>query len=63
MAVTGGYVNSQPRREFFAIMDAANVDSKGFCSTLVDLKQEIAVWLRRTTLLIPGANDGDRETA
>src|SRR5574340_756107 len=30
VAVTAGYIHDQPRREFFAKMDAANVDLKGF---------------------------------
>ena len=30
VAVTAGYVNDEPRREFFSYMDAANVDLKAF---------------------------------
>ena len=30
VAVTAGYITPEPRREFFAKMDAANVDLKGF---------------------------------
>jgi pyruvate formate lyase activating enzyme len=30
VAVTAGYINDAPRRAFFAHMDAANVDLKGF---------------------------------
>ncbi|MEI8633128.1 hypothetical protein P4S72_16095 [Vibrio sp. PP-XX7] len=30
VAVTAGYINDQPRREFFRSMDAANVDLKAF---------------------------------
>src|SRR6185369_17185307 len=30
VAVTAGYMHAQPRREFYAKMDAANVDLKGF---------------------------------
>jgi pyruvate formate lyase activating enzyme len=30
VAVTAGYIHDQPRREFFAKMDAANVDLKAF---------------------------------
>jgi pyruvate formate lyase activating enzyme len=79
VAVTAGYVAAEARAEFFAHMDAANVDLKGFtdhfyhdlCSgkldavleTLVYLKRETAVWLEITTLLIPGENDGDDEIA
>ncbi len=77
VAVTAGYINDAPRRDFFAHMDAANVDLKGFteafyrdvCAaglspvldTLRYLKHETAVWFELTTLLIPGLNDGDAE--
>ncbi|HSF48403.1 MAG TPA: AmmeMemoRadiSam system radical SAM enzyme, partial [Burkholderiales bacterium] len=77
VAVTAGYMHDQPRREFYAKMDAANVDLKGFtevfykklCSaelkpvldTLVYLKQGTRVWFEITTLLIPGKNDSDDE--
>jgi pyruvate formate lyase activating enzyme len=77
VAVTAGYVCEAPRREFFAVIDAANVDLKGFTDafyhevcgahlepvldTLVYLKRETDVWLELTTLLIPGENDSDEE--
>ena len=77
VAVTAGYIHAQPRREFYAKMDAANVDLKGFTDefyvklcgahlqpvldTLVYLKHETDVWLEITTLLIPGKNDSDEE--
>lgn len=77
VAVTAGYVHAAPRREFFAGMDAANVDLKGFtesfyqklCSaslapvldTLQYLVHETRCWLEITTLLIPGENDGTVE--
>ena len=77
VAVTAGYINDAPRREFFAHMDAANVDLKGFteafyrdvCAgelapvldTLRYLKHETSVWFELTTLLIPGLNDSDAE--
>jgi len=73
VAVTAGYISPEPRDEFFAAMDAANVDLKAFterfykklCTgalapvldTLVYLKRETAVWFEVTTLLIPGEND------
>jgi pyruvate formate lyase activating enzyme len=79
MAVTAGYVGAQARREFFAHMDAANVDLKAFTDefyvklcgarlqpvldTLVYLRQETDVWFEITTLLIPGRNDSDDELA
>ncbi len=77
VAVTAGYVHDAARREFFANVDATNVDLKGFtdsfyhklCSgrlqpvldTLRYLKRETSVWLEITTLLIPGENDSDAE--
>ena len=79
VAVTAGYINPEPRRELYAVMDAANVDLKGFTEdfyakvtgahlapvldTLVYLKRETTVWFELTTLLIPGHNDSDRELA
>ncbi len=77
VAVTAGYINPEPRREFFAHMDAANVDLKGFTEafyqkicgadlqtvldTLVYLRRETKVWFELTTLLIPGENDSEDE--
>jgi pyruvate formate lyase activating enzyme len=77
VAVTAGEVCPEPRREFYAQMDAANVDLKGFteqfyhevCAghlapvleTLQYLKHETDVWFEITTLLIPGENDADDE--
>ena len=67
----------EPRRDFYAHMDAANVDLKGFTEefyrkicgghlepvkeTLVYLKRETDVWFEITTLLIPELNDSDLE--
>jgi len=77
VAVTAGYISPEPRREFYATMDAANVDLKGFTEkfyekvthsrlapvldTLAYLRHETTVWFEITTLLIPGANDSDAE--
>lgn len=77
VAVTAGYIEPEPRREFFAAMDAANVDLKAFtddfyhrlCSgrlspvldTLRYLRYETDVWFEITTLLIPGENDSSDE--
>jgi len=77
VAVTAGYMHAEPRREFYAKIDAANVDLKAFTDdfyvkltgahlapvldTLKYLKQETAVWFEITTLLIPGKNDSDAE--
>ena len=77
VAVTAGYICPRPREEFFAAIDAANVDLKAFTerfyrnicgaelapvlATLVYLRRETRVWLEITTLLIPGENDSDAE--
>jgi pyruvate formate lyase activating enzyme len=77
VAVSAGYISSEPRTEFFRHMDAANIDLKGFtdgfyrnlCSarlapvleTLEYLKHETNVWFEVTTLLIPGENDSAAE--
>jgi pyruvate formate lyase activating enzyme len=77
VAVTAGYINPDARKEFFAHMDAANVDLKAFtgsfynklCSadldsvldTLQYLRSENRTWLEITTLLIPGENDSEAE--
>jgi len=77
VAVTAGYIHAEPRREFFAKMDAVNMDLKAFTDefyvkltgarlqpvldSLVYLKHETDVWLEITTLLIPGRNDSDAE--
>ncbi len=77
VAVTAGYLREAPRREFFAKMDAANVDLKGFTDdfyvkltgahlqpvldTLAYVHHETNCWLEITTLLIPGYNDSDSE--
>ena len=77
VAVTAGYIEPEPRREFFAAVDAANVDLKAFderfyhqltgahlapvLDTLEYLVHETEVWVELTTLLIPGENDTDGE--
>ena len=64
VAVTAGYIGEKAREEFFASMDAANVDLKGFteafykrlCTghldavleTLEYLKHETSVWFEIT---------------
>jgi pyruvate formate lyase activating enzyme len=75
VAVTNGYITATARREVFALLDAANVDLKGFSEafyaeqaqahlapvldTLRWIARETGIWLEITTLLIPGLNDGD----
>ncbi len=77
VAVTAGYIHPEPRREFYAKMDAANVDLKAFTEefyqkltashlqpvldTLRYLVKETQVFTEITTLLIPGHNDSDDE--
>jgi pyruvate formate lyase activating enzyme len=77
VAVTAGYIGTDARRDFYAKMDAANVDLKGFTDefyvklcgarlkpvldTLVYLRHETDVWFEITTLLIPGKNDSSEE--
>ena len=77
VAVTAGYIHDAPRREFYAKMDAANIDLKGFTddfyvkltgghlqsalNTLSYVHHNTDCWLEITTLLIPGRNDSDAE--
>ncbi|OAN48044.1 radical SAM protein [Paramagnetospirillum marisnigri] len=77
VAVTAGYIKPEARAEFYAHMDAANVDLKAFTEdfyhktcgghleavkeTLVYLRHETKVWFEITTLLIPGENDSPAE--
>jgi pyruvate formate lyase activating enzyme len=77
VAVSAGYMCAEPRVEFYAHMDAANIDLKAFtegfykklCTgalqpvleTLEYIRHETKVWLEITTLLIPGHNDGPAE--
>jgi pyruvate formate lyase activating enzyme len=77
VAVTAGYMHAEPRRDFYARMDAANVDLKGFTEafyfkqtgahlapvldTLQCIVHETKCWLEITTLLIPGHNDSNAE--
>jgi pyruvate formate lyase activating enzyme len=77
VAVTAGYIEDEPRVEFFADMDAANVDLKSMneafyrevasahlqpvLDTIEYLVRETPVWVEVTTLLVPGRNDSDDE--
>lgn len=77
VAVTAGYIEPEPRAEFFRHMDAANIDLKAFTErfywkltgahlqsvleTLEYVHHETDTWLELTTLLIPGENDSDQE--
>jgi len=77
IAVTAGSINPTPRAEFFAAMDAANIDLKSFdagfyrrlcggrldavLDTLRYVVRETSCWVEVTTLVIPGRNDSDAE--
>lgn len=77
VAVTSGYINSEPAKDFFKYMDAANIDLKAFSQnfykknclahiepvleTIKYVKNETDCWLELTTLLIPDENDSDYE--
>ena len=77
VAVSSGYVSPKPREEFYAHMDAVNIDLKAFTErfykkltgsalgpvldTVRYLHNETDVWMELTTLLIPGENDSSEE--
>ncbi len=77
VAVSSGYMAQEARRDFYAHIDAVNIDLKAFAETfyheicfahlapvldtLTWLAQETDVWLEVTTLLIPGHNDSEDE--
>ncbi len=77
VAVTAGYICPEPRAEFFAVMDATNIDLKAFTEsfyyqvcgahlqevleTIEYVHHETDTWLELTTLLIPGKNDSPAE--
>jgi AmmeMemoRadiSam system radical SAM enzyme/AmmeMemoRadiSam system protein B/AmmeMemoRadiSam system protein A len=77
VAVTAGYITPLARKSLFEVMDAANVDLKGFTEdfyreltnsrlaavqdTLQWLVRESDVWLEVTNLLIPGKNDDEED--
>ncbi len=75
VAVTAGYINPEPRAEFFSFIDAANIDLKAFddgfyrriaggrlapvLDTLRYLRHETDVWFEITNLVIHEHNDSD----
>ena len=77
VAVTAGYMHDAPRREFYAKIDAANIDLKAFTETFYSkvtlthlqpvldvlkwLRHETGVWFEITNLIIPTLNDDDSE--
>ncbi|MGI9443859.1 MAG: AmmeMemoRadiSam system radical SAM enzyme [Rubripirellula sp.] len=73
VAVTAGYLTETARPDFFSLMDAANIDLKGFTEdfyqkftgghlqpvldTIRYAVRETDCWVELTNLVIPGAND------
>ncbi len=73
VAVSAGYMNPEPRKELYSLIDAANIDLKGFTSefykknclakiepildTIKYIANETDCKLELTTLLIEGEND------
>jgi len=77
VAVTAGYIEPEPRREFYKHMHAANIDLKAFTETFYQdicgsslitvldtlkyLRNETDIWFEITNLVIPTKNDSDKE--
>lgn len=77
IAVTSGFINPDPAREFFEYMDGANIDLKGFSErfykknclahlspvldTIKYVVNETDCWVELTTMLIEGENDAEDE--
>lgn len=77
IAVTSGFMNFEPAKEFFEYMDAANIDLKGFsnnfykknCLAKLDpvldvikyVVNETNCYTELTTMLIKGENDSNNE--
>ena len=76
--VTCGYINPTPLRELCKVLDAANIDVKGFdeayyqryCGgslepvlTALRIAREEKVWVEVTNLIVPGGNDDPRMIA
>ncbi len=72
--VTNGYINEKPWRELLPLIDAANIDLKGFTESwykrlggdLETVKRSISlaamsIHTEVTTLLVPGENDSEEE--
>lgn len=73
IAVTAGYLTDTARPDFFSLIDAANIDLKGFTEefyrkltgahlqpildTIRYAVHETDCWVELTNLMIPGAND------
>ena len=76
--VTCGYINPTPLRELCKVLDAANINVKGFDEsyyrrytggslepvlTALRIAHEEKVWLEVTNLIVPGGNDSPRTIA
>ena len=74
VVVTGGYICDEPLRELLPLVDAFNIDLKGFTQDfykrlkgdLETVKSTIAIVAKQchvevTTLIIPGENDSEEE--
>ncbi len=77
VAVTAGYINPEPRKEFFKYMDATNIDLKSFnpnfykkycqvelepiLETIKYVRNNTGCWLEITTLIIEDENDSPEE--
>ncbi len=74
--VTNGFIEAEPLRAIAPLLDAANVDLKGFTEDFyhricgarlkpvleaITLYRELGIWLEITTLFIPGLNDAEEE--
>lgn len=74
--VTNGYITPEPLAEIAPVLDAANIDLKGFSDRfyreIVGAKlsevlegiieyRRLGIWLEITTLIIPGLNDAEEE--
>ncbi len=72
--VTNGYINEKPWRELLPLIDAANIDLKGYTESwykrlggdLETVKRSISlaagsIHTEVTTLLVPGENDSEEE--
>lgn len=76
LLVTNGYTSEEALRSAAPLIDAVNVDLKGFSETFyrevtgaslqgvletLKLYRELGIWLEVTTLLIPGHNDDETQ--
>ncbi len=75
VAVTSGFINPEPAKEFFKYMDATNIDLKGFSEefykrnclahlkpvldTIKYVSNETDCWVELTTMLIESENDSN----